>query len=81
LRIAIERDETGVRFSVEDDGAPAGSSPLGEGGLGHHLLADRLRWLFKDRARFSASALLPSGFRAAVAIANPEHPEDDEDDE
>jgi signal transduction histidine kinase len=83
LRIAIERDETGVRFSVEDDGAPAGS-PLGEGGLGHHLLTDRLHWLFGDRARFSTRALEPAGFRAAVAIEHPEppeHPEDAEDDE
>lgn len=80
LRIAIERDLTGVRFSVEDDGAPTGS-PLGEGGLGHHLLAERLHWLFGDRARFSTRALEPAGFRAAVAIAHSEHPEDIEDDE
>jgi len=77
LRIEIARGEGGVRFAVEDDGAPAGSLP-GEGGLGHHLLADRLRWLFRDRARLSTRTLEPAGFRAEVAIARSEAAEDDE---
>lgn len=68
-RVTIEiREENGtLHLAVTDDG-PAGEARPGEAGLGHSLLAERLRRLFGERAQLSAQALATGGFRAEVVI-------------